>query len=69
MGFSSPSDSPNIPAISPLERRYNAYIQWSKDPNQCTPSQLKDSYEYRFANKLLSPEEQKEFEKSLNLGF
>jgi hypothetical protein len=65
LGF---SDSLPIKQISPNERRENAYHKWLHRPTQCTPAELKDVNEYRYANHLFTPEEQVSFEKSVILG-
>lgn len=66
MGFLE--ESSKISLLTPDKRREIAYKLWLVNPSSCTPSQLKDVNEYRYANKLLSAEEQIAFEKSLGIS-
>lgn len=68
LGFSDSSTPIPIRQISPDERREIAYHKWLHKPTQCTPAELKDVNEYRYANHLLTPEEQTAFEASVILG-
>ena len=54
----------NIPANAEVigEAAYQKHLS---SPNSCTPKEIAASLEYMYTNNLMSPEQEKEYEKSL----